>query len=50
MAAQHIGLPHYAAAYGGAPYEGALEHLLREGDHSEAHAQVRAALPESTSW
>ncbi|BDA45475.1 probable serum response factor homolog B at N-terminal half [Coccomyxa sp. Obi] len=46
MAAQHIahGLPHYAAAYGAAPYEGALEHLLREGDHSEAHAQAVAQV------
>ncbi|EIE20227.1 hypothetical protein COCSUDRAFT_67545 [Coccomyxa subellipsoidea C-169] len=42
VAAQHIahGLPHFAA-YGAPPYDGHLEHLLREGD-SEAHAQALA--------
>jgi hypothetical protein len=37
-------MPHYAAAAYGAPYEGTLEHMLREGD-SEAQAHVRVTSP-----
>lgn len=53
-AALQAQLPHYAAQYAQYAGEGALEHLLREGDHADAAqaaalAQVRARPPDQPS-